>query len=268
MIPSKNPWQRRTIAIETDLPCVHCNYNLRGLHLSGQCPECSHPIWDALLHRDIVVLKRALLFAQIGLFLLALWPWLTIELLVIGTALVVGNPATALNFPAIISLVLNVIVVIAQTCLWANLPVPHFQASPQQRARALISGFVCTIITVVCALAVNPLSAAGLSRPVANQLVFVPGAIHYAIILMLPYQLLLLVRQYRLARAVQMAQILCVCLAILIIIGVVNELLIPSHQIAPAVLLVGILTLVDVTLTSLLCIATFRAVANPVISHR
>jgi hypothetical protein len=262
LVPSKNPWQRRAIAIETDLPCVHCNYNLRGLHLSGVCPECAQPIWDALLNRDIAVLKRALFLAQIASFLLALWPWLTIELLVLGTS------TSTLNFPGIVSLVINAAVLITQTCLWANLPVPHFQASPEQRFRSLVSGFVCTVITIVCALAVNPLIKAGLSPHVARQLVFVPGAIHYAIILMFPYQMLLLVRQYRLARAMQLAQILCVCLAILIIIAVVNELLLPYHRIAPAVLWLGIVTLADVTITSLICIATFRSVANPSISQR
>lgn len=32
-----------------DLPCVRCRYNLRGLSVSGSCPECSLPIRATLL---------------------------------------------------------------------------------------------------------------------------------------------------------------------------------------------------------------------------
>ena len=49
IIPSRNPWQRRTIPVQEDLPCVYCGYNLRGLALSGRCPECGGSNWDALL---------------------------------------------------------------------------------------------------------------------------------------------------------------------------------------------------------------------------
>src|SRR5687767_389859 len=31
-----------------DRPCVHCQYNLRGLTTSGKCPECGGPVADSL----------------------------------------------------------------------------------------------------------------------------------------------------------------------------------------------------------------------------
>jgi hypothetical protein len=34
--------------IEIDLPCVQCDYNLRGLSPAGDCPECGRAIRDAL----------------------------------------------------------------------------------------------------------------------------------------------------------------------------------------------------------------------------
>jgi hypothetical protein len=34
--------------IATDLPCVSCGYNLRGLDPSGRCPECATPIADSM----------------------------------------------------------------------------------------------------------------------------------------------------------------------------------------------------------------------------
>jgi len=35
--------------IDHDLTCVHCSYNLRGLALSGRCPECGEAIADSLV---------------------------------------------------------------------------------------------------------------------------------------------------------------------------------------------------------------------------
>lgn len=34
-------------AIDSDLPCRECGYNLRGLTVSGACPECGHAIADS-----------------------------------------------------------------------------------------------------------------------------------------------------------------------------------------------------------------------------
>ena len=71
IIPSRNPWQPRTIPVQEDLPCVYCGYNLRGLALSGKCPECGGSIWDALLRRDIPSLRSALSNAALSCLTLA-----------------------------------------------------------------------------------------------------------------------------------------------------------------------------------------------------
>ncbi|GMU22788.1 MAG: hypothetical protein AMXMBFR13_28720 [Phycisphaerae bacterium] len=34
--------------IQVDLPCIECEYNLRGLSSEGKCPECGRPINDSL----------------------------------------------------------------------------------------------------------------------------------------------------------------------------------------------------------------------------
>ncbi len=39
--------------VTTDLACKHCGYNLRGLHKSGNCPECNTPI-DVSLRGDLL----------------------------------------------------------------------------------------------------------------------------------------------------------------------------------------------------------------------
>jgi hypothetical protein len=33
-----------TTALQEDLPCIHCRYNLRGLSEDGICPECGNPV--------------------------------------------------------------------------------------------------------------------------------------------------------------------------------------------------------------------------------
>ena len=53
LIPSRNPWQRRTIMLQVDMSCIHCSYNLRGLAISSDCPECGRSVWDSLLNRSV-----------------------------------------------------------------------------------------------------------------------------------------------------------------------------------------------------------------------
>jgi hypothetical protein len=40
-------------SISTDLPCVSCGYNLRGLDPAGRCPECATPVRKSL-HEDLL----------------------------------------------------------------------------------------------------------------------------------------------------------------------------------------------------------------------
>lgn len=79
--------------LQTDLPCVRCFYNLRGLMPHGACPECGHPIapsldpsrlvfadprWLGDVTRAIELLYRALPALALVLVLLpvAFWPYL------------------------------------------------------------------------------------------------------------------------------------------------------------------------------------------------
>src|SRR5262245_32112317 len=39
--------------IDVDMPCVACNYNLRGLDLDGACPECGLAI-ERSIHGDLL----------------------------------------------------------------------------------------------------------------------------------------------------------------------------------------------------------------------
>jgi hypothetical protein len=49
--PSPPPEVARELALQLggDLPCVRCRYNLRGLSIRGQCPECGLPVRATVL---------------------------------------------------------------------------------------------------------------------------------------------------------------------------------------------------------------------------
>jgi hypothetical protein len=64
--------------VERDLPCLKCNYNLRGLAANGRCPECGDPVWKTRLtrpdHRAFQRFERLRVMyglAAIGCFCLA-----------------------------------------------------------------------------------------------------------------------------------------------------------------------------------------------------
>ena len=39
--------------IAVDLPCVHCQYNLRTLAGDGNCPECGARVWQSTQARSL-----------------------------------------------------------------------------------------------------------------------------------------------------------------------------------------------------------------------
>jgi len=47
--PSKAHSLRAAVELTGDLPCVRCRYNLRGISISGRCPECGTPVRVTLL---------------------------------------------------------------------------------------------------------------------------------------------------------------------------------------------------------------------------
>ena len=60
---SAEPEVRSPEVIGEDLPCVRCGYNLRGLDVTGTCPECGGPVeasrsGDLLRFADVGWLTR------------------------------------------------------------------------------------------------------------------------------------------------------------------------------------------------------------------
>jgi hypothetical protein len=39
--------------IDSDLKCIKCDYNLRGLHVAGRCPECGKWIKETIEERSL-----------------------------------------------------------------------------------------------------------------------------------------------------------------------------------------------------------------------
>lgn len=48
-----------TAVMGTDLACIPCGYNLRGLPAAGACPECGTPVADAVFERRLLFADRA-----------------------------------------------------------------------------------------------------------------------------------------------------------------------------------------------------------------
>jgi hypothetical protein len=78
--------------IDADLHCINCDYNLRGLHEDGRCPECGHPIaattrqlkdegemrWLALVGRSAILIGANVLlplFPPFNAILTAVGTW-------------------------------------------------------------------------------------------------------------------------------------------------------------------------------------------------
>ncbi len=64
-------------AIEEDIPCRQCSYNLRGIDCTGRCPECGAPAelsihGDLLRHSDPAWLRKLARGVRIMLLAMAL----------------------------------------------------------------------------------------------------------------------------------------------------------------------------------------------------
>ena len=132
VILSRNPWQRRTIPVQEDMPCVYCGYNLRGLALSARCPECGGSIWDALLRQDIPAIRSCLTNAAIACLALAGWP-------LILAMLIALSPTAQTALPAGVMLLLaNAFCMIIGAGIWVWMPIAQFQPGNKEQERILV----------------------------------------------------------------------------------------------------------------------------------
>lgn len=127
MIPSRNPWQRRTILMQADLACIHCTYNLRGLSLSDNCPECGRRIWDSLLTQGVSSLYRSTRMAAAYCVLGAVSP------LLIAALVAMSHSASPAREPMIVTLFIGVGVLLSAGFGWFTLPIAQFQPSDRNK---------------------------------------------------------------------------------------------------------------------------------------
>lgn len=132
LIPSRNPWQQRTISLQGDLACVHCTYNLRGLAISGTCPECGQRIWDSFLAGGVSALKQATQRAGWLCFVTALLP-LALAMLV---GLCMGSSADTVA--TIIIACIATAGMLLSPVGWCSMSVVEFQPAGRQRAAVIL----------------------------------------------------------------------------------------------------------------------------------
>lgn len=117
--------------LDADLPCVHCNYNLRGLTVDGACPECGRPVADstrddALRGADPIWLRRAAratlalaAVAAVAAFVSASW------IAVVYDAPLPGGVSGFDLFPLLSPLALLVLPAVEVWALWLLTAVGH-----------------------------------------------------------------------------------------------------------------------------------------------
>jgi hypothetical protein len=77
--------------IATDVECIHCGYNLRGLHVGGRCPECGTDVQrssqgNLLCYSDPEWLSRLLLGVRMALWTVAIIAGLIVCGMAVGIA--------------------------------------------------------------------------------------------------------------------------------------------------------------------------------------
>src|SRR4051794_20030737 len=61
------------VVVPSDVPCLKCGYNLRGLAASGLCPECAEPIARSLdVYRKLATMPQ-IVWARFVLAGLVAW---------------------------------------------------------------------------------------------------------------------------------------------------------------------------------------------------
>lgn len=198
LIPSRNPWQRRTIHLDADLICVHCQYNLRGLPISGSCPECGGAVWDSFLRKDLPVLRSALRSASTMCWMLAVTPFLMLALMVIEHQPQETEVATVpLAFAWLWCLLWG-------SCGWRFLSLPALQSDDRQTAAV----FTLALLSAICGIIA--ITGTMLDVPRIGQLgwegsiLFTCGV--YSLALAMPARTLYTFNDATLCRALQIMQ--------------------------------------------------------------
>ncbi len=111
VMSEREPGDAAGRAVEVDLPCVRCGYQLRGLPVSGKCPECGGEVrrslmGDLLMFADagyvrVLLIGAVLAEAGIVLALGAIFGGLGLLVVVSATDLMPGlRPETAVSWVA------------------------------------------------------------------------------------------------------------------------------------------------------------------------
>ncbi len=220
LIPSKNPWEKRVVHLEGDLACVHCHYNLRGLPLSGRCPECGAIVWDSLLSKDIPALYRSVHMASVASFALAA----TAPLLCATLAL--ESAARASPGPIVITTALAVLCLNGGTISWQTLPLWAFRPVLRERQLTwfilIAAVFSIGLGTVLC-LTTTAAQAQWIGRAWDAALLCTSAC--FAIVLRSVGRMLYLLQMTGASRVILMVQVIAVICGIVSLASIAQEFL-------------------------------------------
>lgn len=253
IIPSRNPWQRRTIPVQDDLPCVYCGYNLRGLALSGRCPECGGSNWDALLRRDIPALRSSLSQTSVSCLMLAGWP------LILAMLIALSPTSKATPIACIVLLLMNTLCIAMGGCFWVWMPIAQFSPGNKEQERIVVLSALAFIGTTAAgvyttAMALGASAGGSTSAAVPSGLGIACDAVimlasgQLMIVLAVPARILLALHEYATSRFVQLIQILCIVVGVFAVGSLLLEMTPQAGTLRPALLTVasatgGLLTL-------------------------
>lgn len=227
--------------------CVYCGYNLRGLALSGKCPECGGSIWDALLRRDIPALRSGLSNAGLACLILAGWP--------LVLAMLIALPPTSPATPAagLFLLLLNTICTVIGGCFWVWMPIAQFQPQDKEQERIL----VLTALTFVGATAAGVYTITlAMGSPAAGSVaagthhglrlaweaVLLLASGQMIVVLGVPARVLMALHEYAISRVLQMVQILCIVVGVFALGSLLLEMTPHGGELSIGLILVSCVT--------------------------